>query len=616
MCGIAGIVKEDAKTLKEQLNRMINVLQHRGPDDSGTHFFQNCALGHTRLSIVDLSTGDQPMVDENNNVGITFNGEIYGYQGIKLKLSDYQFNTASDTEVILALYHRYEEDLLSNLPGMFAFAIWDDSQKKLFCARDRFGEKPLYYAIGKNGEFIFASEIKAILATGLITPCIDYGSLIHYLRRLYVHPHKTIYENIHVLPPAHKMTYQNERLKVERYWQLPDTNDTIKMSEASLQFKQLFKQAIKRQLIADVPVGAFLSGGLDSTTITAVASKYNNNLKTFSFGFEGTLNEVPYAKEAAEDYKTEHIEVTADNVDIGELILEMAKVYDEPFADSSNIPTYLLCKLARQYGKSILTGDGADELLAGYTWWYNDLLLKDPQYTPSQLKITLTRLIASLLNKFNLPFKGRWTLKANYLEQLKNGTIIQAHYAQNIYFSDEELVKLGVDISQATNPNEYIWQESGTVDDALRMDIEDYMPGDILVKIDRASMAHGLELRAPFLDVDFASFCLTLPSRFKINLKDNKIILREAYSDLWPNSICSRDKQGFGAPVNQWLKMDSVNALKNIYLRDSKKKIFQFLSYEQSHDIVKKDNYQTWILLILSIWMEKHEFDRGGESIV
>ena len=354
MCGIAGIIKSGAERYKRNVQRMVDSLKHRGPDGSGTYFYGNCGLGHTRLSVIDLKYGNQPMLSHNQKTAITFNGEIYGFRQIKDKLLDYPFGTKSDTEVILALYREYGEGLLHYLPGMFAFAIWDDLQQKLFCARDRFGEKPFYYSFGSDGEFIFASEIKALLATGLIEPIIDVDSIIHYLQRLYVNPYKTIYQNVHILPPAHTLSYQNKQLQIQPYWELPKTNSSIGISDATDRFRDLFDQAVKRQLVADVPVAMFVSGGLDSSTVLAVASKHQNKLRTFSFGFEGSISELPYAREVTNYYKTEHVELRDEHNDIGELLVKMQDVYDEPFADSSNIPTYLMCKLASQYGKVVL----------------------------------------------------------------------------------------------------------------------------------------------------------------------------------------------------------------------------------------------------------------------
>jgi asparagine synthase (glutamine-hydrolysing) len=350
MCGISGIVGKKSEQYSNAMHAMAQALHHRGPDGSAVYFFENCALGHNRLSIVDLATGEQPMITPDKNRGIVFNGEIYGYKEIKEALQkEFHFKTASDTEVILALYQKYGEKLPEHLPGMFAFAIWDDEKQKLFCARDRFGEKPFYYAWGEGGEFIFASEIKAILATGLVKPVIDRGSLVHYLRHLYVEPGKSIYKNIFVLPPAHYLIAHNGDVVVGRYWQLPVVDEKIGVDEAVDKFKILLKQAVERQLVADVPVGAFLSGGLDSTTIVSLASGLKQGISTYSFGFGDSINELPFAREAAAKYKTTHLELQAGAFDLAELFVEMQNIYDEPFADSSNIPTYLIAKLAREH---------------------------------------------------------------------------------------------------------------------------------------------------------------------------------------------------------------------------------------------------------------------------
>jgi asparagine synthase (glutamine-hydrolysing) len=602
MCGIAGIVSNETIKYKEQLETMVKSIRHRGPDGSGTFYFKNCALGHVRLSIVDLSTGQQPMLSPNQKSGIIFNGEIYGYRDIKETIHNFSFNTTSDTEVILALYEKYGKDFLKYLPGMFAFAVWDDMNQELICARDRFGEKPFYYAFGNNGEFIFASEIKAIIASGLITPILDYNSLNFYLQHLYIHPHQTIYQNIYTLPPAHSLRYYKGKVIIERYWQLPEMNKDIELSEATEQFKDLLDRAVAKQLIADVPVGAFLSGGLDSSTIVALASRHQSNLSTFSFGFEESVNEHPFAKQVAEGYCTNHVELSDNYVDIGDLLLEMQDVYDEPFADSSNIPTYLISKLARQYGKVVLTGDGGDELLAGYDFWYKPLL--SFEYKPEYNKTVI--LMYHLADRFG-KLLGRPI--PNYLQNRIKGpqnninAVAETHVQQNVFFTATKLQQLGLNIYTTSAISGY---QSGTVDDALRMDIQDYMPGDILVKTDRASMANGLELRAPFLDVDFASFCISLPSRLKINHNTDKLILRKAFEMSWPEEIRNRGKRGFGAPVEKWLLKDSVKLLKDEYLNNPKRRIFDLISFEESRCFVSQNDYKTWILLVLSLWLEKH----------
>lgn len=606
MCGIAGVVAREAQKYQENLQDMVSSLMHRGPDDSGIHFFRNCALGHARLSIIDLQTGQQPMISPVSDAAITFNGEIYGYHSVRAGLSDFPFRTTSDTEVILALYHRYGTQLLDRLPGMFAFAIWDEARQELLCARDRFGEKPLYYAFGRSGEFLFASEIKALLASGLVKPVLSRTAAAHYMKRLYVHPHQTIYENIYTLPPAHMLSYKEGKLTVRRYWNMPETQQKLGLDEALEQFKYLFDQAVTRQLVADVPVGAFLSGGLDSSTLVAAASRHKENIQTFSFGFaDSGSSELPFAREIAEMYQTDHIELLDEGIDIGQLLVTMQDVYDEPFADSSNIPTYLISKMASRYTKVVLTGDGGDELLGGYSWYKPLLYMTSEREKPKHLS-SLLRMAISLWSRMGLPFNADWQYKIQGLEfNRKYRSVVDAHAVQNVYFANRELEELGLALSDSYSGE---GNASDTVDDAMRADIEDYMPGDILVKIDRASMANSLELRAPFLDFELASFCITLPFQLKINNEQDKLILREAYTTAWPSSVRVRRKQGFGAPVSKWLQHDSVRELKEQYLKDFRQKVFEVLPFKDIHPYVNRNDYKTWILLVLALWMDKHDF--------
>lgn len=617
MCGIAGIITKNAGSYQKEIEHMISSLRHRGPDGDGKKYFQNCVLGHTRLSIIDQDGGHQPMTSTTSPKTIVFNGEIYGYKNIRNSLSGYTFNTQSDTEVILALYDLYREGCLEKLPGMFSFAIWEDDRQTLFAARDRFGEKPFYYAWGKNGEFIFASEIKAILATGLVAPVLDNDSLKHYLQYLYVHPTKTIYSNIFTLPPAHYLKYVDGEVTVKKYWCMPQTCDTVDPATAVKQFQKLFENSIQKQLVADVPVGAFLSGGLDSSTVVGVASKYKTHLKTFSFGFGETINELPYAQEIADKFVTEHQILKAEHYDIAELILEMAKVYDEPFADSSNIPTYLISKLASQHLKVILTGDGADELLGGYDYWYRSALLINKTNIRYPLTKKIIRKVMDL-HQNNYCLKSIisskiWSIIPAYL---RYDNVIQAQEEIRKYFSDEEIFELIINpesFSFEKQKKTYSFKEEQSANDALRVDLENYMPGDILVKIDRASMAHGLELRAPFLDLELAALCISLPVSFKISENKTKILLRNAYEKMWTPSIRTRRKQGFGAPVHEWLQLKSVKRLKKKYLFNEQMKIFKIFSFKRIQTYLSRDDYKTWIFLVLSIWMEKNEFLQPAE---
>lgn len=611
MCGIVGLVTTESERYRRELAAMTSALRHRGPDAEGVYLFQNCGLGHRRLSIVDLQTGDQPMLDVSGKLAITFNGEIYGYKSLRQAFSNYPYQTTSDTEVIIAMYAQLGTNLLSRLPGMFAFALWDDREQALFCARDRFGEKPFYYAFGKNNEFLFASEIKSILASGLVDPILDRESLAFYLQNFYVHPYRTIYENVFTLPPAHMLRFSRGQLFVNRYWELPEMQDRIDLNSAIEEFSRLLDQAVGKQLIADVPVGSFLSGGLDSSTIVALASQHQNKVKTFSFAFEMD-SELPFAREVASLYETDHIELSDKSINVGKVLLSMQHVYDEPFADTSAIPTYLISKMAREHVKVVLTGDGADELLGGYSWWYSRLLRMENMSSWKALfyKAVFRSLrISNQLNRRISPSLMN-ALDAVRLRQ-DYTSIAEAHNGIRKRFTDEELNYLGLSPpkEQKLILSRY---HSYNVDDALRMDIENWMAGDILVKIDRASMIHGLELRAPFLDVDFASFCISLPTRLKLTSAEDKLILRKAFSFLWPESVRKRPKMGFSAPWDDWFNRKSVRLLVHDYLQSPQLKIFDLIDYNRCQSIVAESGLQTWILLVLSLWMESHDFSHGS----
>jgi asparagine synthase (glutamine-hydrolysing) len=610
MCGIAGIVAPDPSSHAKALEAMVASLRHRGPDESGMRLLEGCALGHARLRIVDLSTGQQPMRSARAPLTVTFNGEIYGYQELRRSLGAYPFRTASDTEVILALYEEHGPAMLERLPGMFAFALWDERTRTLFAARDRFGEKPLYYALGRGGELVFASEIKAILASRLLTPRLSRDGVAHYLQHLYVHPHRTIYENVHVLPPAHRLSLRDGRLAVERYWEPPPVRADVGMAEAVEELRRLLDRAVARQLVADVPVGAFLSGGLDSSTIVAVASRHSPRLLTFSFGFGDTINELPYARRVAERYDTDHRELLPGKTDLADLLLTMQEIYDEPFGDSSNIPTYLLARLAREHVTVALSGDGADELLAGYVGWYRPLAERiagrDPHGGAPLLRRAAAwarRLGGGRSGPGGPPAEGTGT----------PFSVFDAHRRQNLYFDDQTLVTLGLGRAgkEPLGPERY---PGGGLGEALRMDLEDYMAGDILVKTDRATMAHGLELRAPFLDRDLAVFCLSLPDALKIGNGEGKRLLRAGFEETWPRPVRRRRKQGFGAPVEEWLRLPSIRALRRRTLDDPRHPLYALLPHAPLRPFAERGDYRTWALLVLALWLERHPCGPPGES--
>jgi asparagine synthase (glutamine-hydrolysing) len=605
MCGIAGIVGTGRdQEQKARVEAMVRRLSHRGPDGCGVDAFPDVVLGHTRLTIVDLASGSQPMRDASGKRSIVFNGEIYGYREVRSAL-DYPFRTTSDTEVILALYDAYGVDMMKHLPGMFAFALWDDERRILFAARDRFGEKPLYYAKAETGEFVFASEIKALLASGLVQPKLDRGSLSHLLNRLYVPVGKSIYKNVQQLRPGHALTVHDGAVEVWPYWQLPGPRDDIGLGEATEEFRRLFTQAVRRQLVADVEVGAFLSGGLDSSSVVAVASELAPGIRTFSFGFAEGPRETGFAQEVASRYRTQHVELSDSERNIPDVVAQMASVFDEPFADSSAVPTYMISRLAARHLKVVLTGDGGDELLGGYPWyrdvWSHALMESRPRWF-NEGAYQLLRLSRRLLPDGHRRYGRRLEAFNRHRAGLAAATL---HRRLRDFVAPDDLEAAGFELELAESQ-----PGADSLDAAMRTDLVDYMAGDILVKTDRASMANGLELRAPFLDVDLASFCVTLPSRLKLGGNADKILLRSALSERWPPSVRSRGKQGFGAPVFSWLRRPEFKELKEAYLGGTARQaLSELLGVRLVERTVAEDDDRTWALLIVSIWLAEHPLE-------
>lgn len=600
MCGIAGIVSGRIEDLRSSLAHMRDAISHRGPDGHGEFIQPGCGLLHTRLSIVDLAGGHQPMVSHDGRYAVTFNGEIYGFRQLRVGL-DYEFRTQSDTEVILALYRRHGPDMLSRLPGMFAFAIWDNVERTLFCARDRFGEKPFFYAQSREGDFLFASEVKALLASGLVDDGIELESVSHYLRKLYVHPHSSIFRQVRPLRPGHSLLLRDGRTSVRRYWSYPRTAEGITPDDAREELTTKLEEAVDRQLVADVPIGAFLSGGLDSSTVVAAASKRVPQVTTLCYRIEGELDESEYARSVADLYSTRHIEMAEDRRDLPELLQAMASVYDEPFADSSNIPTWLICRQARQHCKVVLTGDGADELFGGYVEKYRGLLHMLGKRSRPRLANLADLAVSRVLARMS--GADAWKLRAKGAGlALRTHTMAEALDSAYGFFDAADLASHGLPVS--TRPADEGMHLDGSLNDAFKLDMDDYMAGDILVKTDRASMANGIELRAPFLDRDLAEFVISLPARMKIDMKGDKKLLREAYSRQWPRKVRTRAKQGFGAPVERWLATPAVRELTMSHLHRGSR-LCSLIDPDLVVRYREGSSYRTWILLTLALWLER-----------
>ena len=629
MCGIAGIIGTYARERQELLPGMLEAIRHRGPDGRGVDVFDHAALGHVRLSIVDLMNGKQPMRDAAGSLSVVFNGEIYGYRELKQQLA-YPFRTTCDTEVLLALYRAYGKDMLTHLPGMFAFALWDERAQTLFCGRDRFGEKPFFYAWGRNGEFIFASEIKAILATGLVEPELDFGQLHQYLCYSYIYPTKTIYKNIYTLPPAHRLIWRDGRVDVASYWSLPAIRQDIGEAEAVEKFRFLFQQAVRRQLVADVPVCAFLSGGLDSGSVVAAAAQMVPQLTTIAFGYEGAINELAQARTMAERYGTNHIELSDSDFDLVELMDTMQWFYDEPMADTASIPAYLIARAARTYAKVVLTGDAGDEILGGYDFRYRTILYmnrwkgKDTKWDELLLHVYYRMFWhwRAFLRRHGWYSKDPTVqlsepryhdifIRQRAYQWMKEGDydVVRLLRDKNCYVRPE--VVASVESFAAPAPDYWItdgFAPDNDPDNALRLDQLEYLPGNGMRKTDRTTMAVSLESRTPFLDVDLAEFCISLPFSLKVREREEKYVLRKAMEDAWTKQVRHSTKNGFGAPVGRWMRQTRFRDLEGRYLGDRNRKMFDVIDYDAVQRLrdARREEFLIWELLVLSMWFEKH----------
>jgi asparagine synthase (glutamine-hydrolysing) len=584
MCGIIAITGNNVQKLPaHQIEAMLSCLRKRGPDDKGFVRFPKSILGQTRLSIVDLSGGRQPMRDNTHPYTIVFNGEIYGYKDLRQKLESagHTFSTNSDTEVILKAYAEYGEACLKHLDGMFAFVLWDEKKNILFMARDRFGKKPLYYTKVKD-LFLIASEMKSFFATGLVKGKIDPGMLDQYLRLMYIPPNKTIYSNIQTLLPAHAAVISNGQIRTWRYWDLEKHELDISYEDAKGEIKRLFDTAVKNRMVADVEIGSFLSGGVDSTLTTYYAQKYSSfPIKTFSVGYDGHKNELAYALEASKKIGTDHYPL-AVNADLVKELEAIVEYMDEPHGDSSNFPQHLISRLTGSKVKVALTGDGADELFMGYGWY------QKYWHTPR--------------------WRLDWAFLNPYTAQQKAITIFPKRERQRLLTSSEKSYQSEFEIDITKNIEDPIHKINA-------FDLKFYLPGQLLSKIDRTSMMHSLEVRSPFLDTALAEFVYNLPTTFKLSKLENKIILKEILAEIMPKEFVYRRKQGFGAPIDHWLKQDNVQTFVNDLIAEDT----PAYTYLHKDEVVKiKDNFyagkrnaagKLWILMCLLLWFKKHRAD-------
>jgi len=626
MCGICGFCFPDERPVDlDILTKMTNRLQHRGPDDEGYYVDGGIALGHRRLSIIDLDTGKQPIHNEDKTIYVVFNGEIYNFPELKKELEGkgHRFYTKTDTEVLVHLYEEKGERCVESLAGMFAFAIWDGQKRKLLLARDRIGIKPLFYAY--NGKLLaFASEPKALLQLPRIEGRLDSHGLSHYLTYDFIPAPFCIYEGIRKVPPGYLVIYQDGDLRCERYWDL-DLSDRF---DGDLDEKELceliwgeFCQVVKAHLISDVPLGVLLSGGIDSTSVLAALRHEGvDDIKTFSIGFEDpSFDESRYFRRAASFFETEHHEEILAPHKLIDIIPQVAAILDEPLADASIMPTYLLSRFTRSHVKVALGGDGGDELFAGYPTYQAFLLSRYytrlPRMIRSLVEEAVKRLPVSFKN-MSLDFRAK-----KFIYGIPYSPV-ERHYVWMGTFmpgEKEELLAPGMrrnfeDCDSFRVLHDYLKDRnfSSELGKLLYLDTKLYLQDGVLAKVDRASMAHGLEVRVPFLDHRFVELVTGLPERLKLKGFTTKYLWKKAIRDRIPREIGERGKKGFGIPIAKWLCGDLKELMLEMLSEGRLKRqgifkpavVHKLVSDHLAHRVDNRK--KLWNLLIFQLWWDNY----------
>ena len=563
MCGICGGLSAGSPLQEDVLRRMLGTLRHRGPDDEGVHVAPPVALGARRLSIIDVETGQQPVRNEDETVWAVQNGEIYNYLELRgeLEAAGHRFRSAGDTEVIVHLYEEHGEGFVSRLIGMFAIAVWDSREQRLLLARDRLGQKPLYYAEKPEG-ILFASEIKALLAAEPdLSRDIDHAALSEYLTKLYVGGDSSIYASIRKLPPAHLLVADNRRRTSHRYWDpwsvAPRKGELVE-EELLEELCEKLRDAVRLRLRSDVPLGCFLSGGVDSSLIAALACRLSRNVKTFTVGFgRGDYDESPHARRVAEHLGTEHHEFRAE-ADLGELAARVPQIFDEPFGDSSAIPTRQVSKLTRGEVTVALSGDGGDEVFGGYRRYRARRMAARFRSVPGAALSAvsgLARLLGGGRGRYGGGFRENLRRFARYARQVRERLwLTRPEYFDAAMQEDLLLPEVWRRVRTAAPPTgpADIPRDLDPAELAMRLDLLDYLPDDILVKVDRTSMDVSLEARAPLLDHRVVEFMLSLPPEWKLRGRTGKYLLKRLAERFLPAEIVHRRKHGFAVPLADW----------------------------------------------------------------
>ncbi|HKY30838.1 MAG TPA: asparagine synthase (glutamine-hydrolyzing) [Pyrinomonadaceae bacterium] len=627
MCGITGWANLNARTpppdgAEELLRSMCERLTHRGPDSEGLLVSTGVGLGMRRLAIIDLVTGEQPIFNENGSVAVVLNGEIYNYRELRatLEKKGHTFRSASDTEILPHLYEEHGIEMVQHLNGMFAFALWDSDQRKLFIARDRFGEKPLYWGVFDN-ILLFASEPKALLAHPAVRPSLNVQALRQYLSFDYVPAPLSIYEGIHKLPAAHTLTLENGKVKTDCYWRLSykPKEPVPTEAEAAERVRELLADSVRMRLVSDVPLGVLLSGGVDSSSVAALAVRASSEaVKTFSISFsEASFDESSYARGVAKFLGTDHHEERLSANLAANLVGEIGSWMDEPFSDPSLVPTYLLSRFTRKHVTVALGGDGGDELFAGYEMYWGHKLAQIYARVPRALKAMViepsVRLLPVKTKNLSFDYKA-----LRFITGTKYEPVARHHVWFGSFTPEEQRELLTNEVLQNSDGDIYaaarnMMDECDADDIVERMqnlDTRLYLAEDILTKVDRASMAVSLEVRAPFLDHRLAEYAASLPVDYKLRGRRTKYILKRAVSDLVPRFVPRRGKKGFGVPVAEWLKV-KLRPLARDLLSPARVKRAGFFNpdyitrLQDEHERGVANHRKTlWTLLMFELWHE------------
>jgi asparagine synthase (glutamine-hydrolysing) len=611
MCGIAGIVRWDRRpVLEHEIRGMCGAMVHRGPDDEGIWLGDGVALGQRRLSIIDLSNGHQPLSNEDGSIWIVFNGEIYNYPELRARLASrgHTLRTSSDTETIVHLYEDFGPGCVEHLRGMFAFAIWDTRRRQLLMARDRLGIKPLYYA-ERDGELLFASEIKPIMQLGHVERALSWEAVDHLFTFMATPPHQSIVRGISKLEPARTaLATGSGPITPRRYWDVTFQPDEHATEETLVErLREQLHDAVTAHQIADVPVGAFLSGGLDSSAIVAMMSApAAGRLKTFSIGFaESEFNELSHARAVARQFGTDHYDLVL-RPDVVRMVEDLTFYLDEPFGDTSAIPTYMVSKLAAEHVKVVLSGDGGDELFAGYDKYVVEGRERERERIPRPLR----RIAGTLGALMPHGMKGRRFLRHLALEG-------GARYldAQMLFHDDERPHLFREDVLDAIERDSRLKPAStppgGDWLSAVQYrDLNHYLPLDILTKVDRMTMAHSLEARPPLLDHRLVEFAATIPSRFRLRDGTTKYLFKQAMRGVLPDQIIDRQKHGFAVPLAHWFRGELAGFARDVLLSKTcrERGIFEprYLSrLLQLNDRGRNLDLQLWTILSFELWCRR-----------